>query len=154
MTEEPSLPPTTDTRGDVVIITGLAGAGRETAAHALEDMGWYVVYNIAPQLIGTLYELRASTVGRENRFAVVVDPRSGPFFNELSDVVAELRLGAEALEVRVAGVGEPDAAVGLHDDVVRRVERPAAVGVDHGRAVTARRIDAGDRGRLLLADEQ
>lgn len=91
MTEEPALTPTTDTRGDVVIITGLAGAGRETAAHALEDMGWYVVYNIVPQLIGTLYELRATAEGRENRFAVVVDPRSGPFFSELADVVAELR---------------------------------------------------------------
>src|SRR5690606_3486792 len=80
-----------DRRGDVVIITGLAGAGRETAAHALEDMGWYVVYNIAPQLIPTLYELQATAQGRRNRFAVVVDPRSGPFFSELSDVVAELR---------------------------------------------------------------
>ncbi|WP_394214643.1 RNase adapter RapZ [Brachybacterium vulturis] len=91
MTEDRTPGPSTDTRGDVVIITGLAGAGRETAAHALEDMGWYVVYNIAPQLIGTLYDLRATAVGRENRFAVVVDPRSGPFFNELTDVVAELR---------------------------------------------------------------
>ncbi|MCT1909340.1 RNase adapter RapZ [Brachybacterium paraconglomeratum] len=91
MTEESIPSPTTDTRGDVVIITGLAGAGRETAAHALEDMGWYVVYNIAPQLIGTLYELQASAVGRENRFAVVVDPRSGPFFTELGEVVDELR---------------------------------------------------------------
>ncbi|AXK45049.1 RNase adapter RapZ [Brachybacterium saurashtrense] len=89
--EDPAPRPGTDTRGDVVIITGLAGAGRETAAHALEDLGWYVVYNIAPQLIGTLYELRASAVGGENRFAVVVDPRSGAFFNELGDVVAELR---------------------------------------------------------------
>src|SRR5699024_10932123 len=54
-------------------------------------MGWNVVYNIAPQLIGQLYELRAGAVGREHRVAVVVDPPSGPFFNELSDVVAELR---------------------------------------------------------------
>ena len=91
MTEDTAPLPSTDTRGDVVIITGLAGAGRETAAHALEDMGWYVVYNIAPQLIGTLYELRATAVGRENRFAVVVDPSSGPFFSELGDVVTELR---------------------------------------------------------------
>ena len=91
MQDDPSTAPPSDATGDIVIITGLAGAGRETAAHALEDMGWYVVYNIAPQLITTLYELRASAVGRENRFAVVVDPRSGPFFSELSDVVAELR---------------------------------------------------------------
>src|SRR5699024_10422182 len=40
---------------------------------------------------GTLYQLQASAVGRENRFAVVVDPRSGPFFTELGEVVDELR---------------------------------------------------------------
>ncbi|MEE1617521.1 RNase adapter RapZ [Brachybacterium sp. J144] len=74
-----------------MIITGLAGAGRETAAHALEDMGWYVVYNIVPQLIPAMLELQASAKGRDYRVAVVVDPRSGPFFSELGDVVAELR---------------------------------------------------------------
>ena len=107
MTEESIPGPTTDTRGDVVIITGLAGAGRETAAHALEDMGWYVVYNIAPQLIGTLYELQASAVGRENRFAVVVDPRSGPFFTELGEVVDELRKADLRLRLLFLTADEP-----------------------------------------------
>jgi len=76
---------------EIVIITGLAGAGRETAAHALEDMGWYVVYNIAPQLIRTLFDLQSQAVGRANRFAVVTDPRSGPFFNDLPEVIEDLR---------------------------------------------------------------
>lgn len=76
---------------EIVIITGLAGAGRETAAHALEDMGWYVVYNIAPQLIRTLFDLQSQAVGRANRFAVVTDPRSGPFFNDLPEVIRDLR---------------------------------------------------------------
>ncbi|WP_246956012.1 RNase adapter RapZ [Brachybacterium sp. Marseille-Q7125] len=93
--ENSSAPP----QGDVVIITGLAGAGRETAAHALEDMGWYVSYNIVPQLIPTLYELRASADGEDTRFAVVVDPRSGPFFSELPDVIAELRQAEVRLRV-------------------------------------------------------
>ena len=118
MTEDPAPGPSTDTRGDVVIITGLAGAGRETAAHALEDMGWYVVYNIAPQLIGQLYELRASAVGRENRFAVVVDPRSGPFFNELSDVVAELR--RSDLRLRLLFLTADESTLVRRFDSVRR----------------------------------
>lgn len=118
MTEEPVLTPTTDTRGDVVIITGLAGAGRETAAHALEDMGWYVVYNISPQLIGTLYELRATAVGRENRFAVVVDPRSGPFFSELSDVVADLRKAD--LRLRLVFLTADESTLVRRFDSVRR----------------------------------
>lgn len=98
MTEHPTAPEQTSetaqqasTQPEIVIITGLAGAGRETAAHALEDMGWYVVYNIAPQLIRTLYDLQASAVGRANRFAVVTDPRSGPFFSDLPEVIADLR---------------------------------------------------------------
>lgn len=105
-------------RGDVVIITGLAGAGRETAAHALEDMGWYVVYNIAPQLIPTLYELRASAVGRENRFAVVVDPRSGPFFNELGEVIAQLRRAD--LRLRVLFLTADESTLVRRFDSVRR----------------------------------
>ncbi|WP_084252661.1 RNase adapter RapZ [Devriesea agamarum] len=75
---------------EIVIITGLAGAGRETAAHALEDLGWYVVYNIAPQLIKTLYDLQSQAEGRDTRFACVVDPRSGPFFSELPEILHEL----------------------------------------------------------------
>lgn len=108
----------TETAGDVVIITGLAGAGRETAAHALEDMGWYVVYNIAPQLIGTLFELQASAVGRDNRFAVVVDPRSGPFFSELSDVVMQLR--KQDLRLRMVFLTADEATLVRRFDSVRR----------------------------------
>lgn len=127
MQDEPSMAPRSDTTGDVVIITGLAGAGRETAAHALEDMGWYVVYNIAPQLITTLYELRESAVGRQNRFAVVVDPRSGPFFSELSDVVPQLRRADLRLRLLFLTADEPT--------LVRRfdsVRRPHPLQGDEG----------------------
>ena len=116
-TDQPQ-PSRTETAGDVVIITGLAGAGRETAAHALEDMGWYVVYNIAPQLIGTLFELQASAVGRDNRFAVVVDPRSGPFFSELSDVVMQLR--KQDLRLRMVFLTADEATLVRRFDSVRR----------------------------------
>ncbi|MDN5685998.1 MAG: RNase adapter RapZ [Brachybacterium sp.] len=118
MQDDPSTAPPSDATGDIVIITGLAGAGRETAAHALEDMGWYVVYNIAPQLIITLYELRASAVGRENRFAVVVDPRSGPFFSELSDVVADLR--RSDLRLRLLFLTADESTLVRRFDSVRR----------------------------------
>lgn len=112
---------------EIVIITGLAGAGRETAAHALEDIGWYVVYNIAPQLIHTLYELQATAVGRATHFAVVTDPRCGPFFSELPEVIAKLR----AAEVRPRLVFI-DASL---DTLVRRfdsVRRPHPLQGDEG----------------------
>lgn len=104
--------------GEIVIITGLAGAGRETAAHALEDMGWYVVYNIVPQLIPTLYELQESAEGRENRFAVVVDPRSGPFFSELSDVLHQLR--RDDIRVRMVFLTADESTLVRRFDSVRR----------------------------------
>lgn len=118
MNTEQSRPPRSETAGDIVIITGLAGSGRETAAHALEDMGWYVVYNIAPQLISTLYELQASAEGRDNRFAVVVDPRSGPFFAELSDVVMQLR--TQDLRLRLLFLTADEATLVRRFDSVRR----------------------------------
>lgn len=105
-------------RGEIIIITGLAGAGRETAAHALEDLGWYVVYNIVPQLIPTLYELQATAQGRDNRFAVVVDPRSGPFFGELADVVAQLR--EAELRLRLVFLTADEATLVRRFDSVRR----------------------------------
>ncbi|MFE5777272.1 MULTISPECIES: RNase adapter RapZ [Brachybacterium] len=104
--------------GDVVIITGLAGAGRETAAHALEDLGWYVVYNIAPQLIPRLYELQQQAEGRETRFAVVVDPRSGPFFSELSQVIEQMR--ASEMRVRLVFLTADEHTLVRRFDSVRR----------------------------------
>src|SRR5699024_5802413 len=115
---EQTGPSRSETAGDVVIITGLAGAGRETAAHALEDMGWYVVYNIAPQLIGTLYDLQASAEGRDNCCAVVVDPRSGPFFAELSDGVMQLR--KQDLRLRLLFLTADEATLVRRFDAVRR----------------------------------
>lgn len=104
--------------GEIIIITGLAGAGRETAAHALEDLGWYVVYNIAPQLIRTLYDLQAQAEGVEPRFAVVVDARSGTLFSELHDVVLELR--EAELRPRLVLLTADEATLVRRFDSVRR----------------------------------
>ena len=43
--------------GEVLIVTGMSGAGRSTAADALEDLGWYVVDNLPPQMLRPLLEL-------------------------------------------------------------------------------------------------
>ena len=54
---------------EVLIITGMSGAGRSTAADALEDLGWYVVDNLPPQMLRPLVELveRASSGAPEDR---------------------------------------------------------------------------------------
>jgi len=75
---------------DVTIITGMSGAGRSEAAHVLEDVGYFVIDNLPPMLIGKVAELARSTE-KPIRYALVVDVRSGDFLHDLSDAIAELR---------------------------------------------------------------
>ena len=76
---------------ELLLVTGMSGAGRSTAAKALEDLGWFVVDNLPPQLLGEVIDL----VGREGdgrtRLAVVVDARSRWFFTELEGALDSLR---------------------------------------------------------------
>jgi UPF0042 nucleotide-binding protein len=62
----------------IVIITGMSGAGRSTAANALEDMGWFVVDNLPPGLLPTMVDLAARSGGAVSRVAAVVDVRGTP----------------------------------------------------------------------------
>src|SRR5947207_9068282 len=75
---------------DFLIVTGLSGAGRSEAAHSLEDLGYFVVDNLPPALIGKMAELAAGSGGPE-RVAIVADVRGGVFFNELSEGLDELK---------------------------------------------------------------
>ncbi len=73
--------------GKVVVITGMSGAGRSTVAHALEDLGWYVVDNLPPVLLANLCQLAANTT---SRIAVVIDVRGREFFGNLSSALKEI----------------------------------------------------------------
>lgn len=72
---------------EVVLVTGMSGAGRSTIAHAMEDLGWYVVDNLPPALLTHLCEMAAPTV---SSIAVVIDVRGRQFFDDLSRALAEL----------------------------------------------------------------
>jgi len=67
----------------------MSGAGRSTAAHALEDLGWYVVDNLPPSLLPQLVGKGSGPEGKE--FAVVVDVRGGHFFDELMEALNVLK---------------------------------------------------------------
>jgi RNase adapter protein RapZ len=82
--------PTTVPLPELVIITGMSGAGRSTAANVLEDLGWFVVDNLPPGLLPTLAELGGRTQGNVQRIAAVVDVRSGSFFADLTEALGEL----------------------------------------------------------------
>ena len=75
---------------DVILVTGLSGAGRGTAAKVLEDIGWYVADNLPPELIARMVELGLAAGSRITQLAVVMDVRSRGFTGDLDWVRNEL----------------------------------------------------------------
>ena len=73
---------------ELLILTGMSGAGRSTVAHALEDLGWYVVDNLPPALLPSLAE---QSFENHTSLAVVVDVRGGKFFDDLISSLESLK---------------------------------------------------------------
>ncbi|MDP3050340.1 MAG: RNase adapter RapZ, partial [Eubacteriales bacterium] len=74
----------------LVIVTGLSGAGKSLAMRCLEDLGFFCVDNLPPELIPKFAELCAQTRGQIRRIGLVIDIRGGQFFSGLADVLAGL----------------------------------------------------------------
>jgi UPF0042 nucleotide-binding protein len=125
---------------DTVIVTGLSGAGRSTAAKCFEDLGFYVVDNLPAELIATLMDLGSRSRGAVTRLAVVMDVRSRAFSSDLVGVIRDLDEGG--LRPRVLFLEASD------DVLVRRFEsvRRAHPLQGHGRLV-----DGIEAERELLA---
>lgn len=87
-----------DAAGEVLIVTGMSGAGRTTAANALEDIGWYVVDNLPPQMLRPLLEISEAAAGALPKVAAVVDVRGRDLFGALPAVTQALR-GGRSLRV-------------------------------------------------------
>ncbi|MGD0373245.1 MAG: RNase adapter RapZ [Streptosporangiaceae bacterium] len=81
---------------EIVIITGMSGAGRSTAAKSLEDLDWFVADNLPPDLLPTMVDLANRAQGAVPRLAAVVDVRSRAFSTDLKSVIH----GLEARGVR------------------------------------------------------
>jgi UPF0042 nucleotide-binding protein len=75
---------------EVALVSGLSGAGRSTAAKVLEDLGWFVVDNLPPELIATMVDLGSRSRGEITRIAVVMDVRSRAFSADLGAVIKDL----------------------------------------------------------------
>ena len=75
---------------DVVLVTGLSGAGRDTAAKVLEDLGWYVADNLPPELIARMVDLGLAAGSRITQLAIVMDVRSRGFSGDLNLVRSDL----------------------------------------------------------------
>jgi RNase adapter protein RapZ len=81
---------TPEDQTDIVVITGMSGAGRSTAAKSLEDLGWFVVDNLPPGLLPTMVDLAARSNGAVSRMAAVVDVRSRAFSTDLKSAISDL----------------------------------------------------------------
>jgi RNase adapter protein RapZ len=75
---------------EIVIITGLSGAGRSTAAKSLEDLDWFVADNMPAGLLPTMADLALRAGGTVPRLAAVVDIRSRAFSTDLKSAIGEL----------------------------------------------------------------
>ena len=98
---------------ELLVITGMSGAGRTRAADTLEDLDWYVVDNLPPRLLRALARMMTPD-GGVHRLAVVVDGRSREFFAELVSILDELH--ESGLAYRVLFLDCDD------DDLVKRYE--------------------------------
>jgi len=103
---------------EVAVVTGLSGAGRSTAAKCLEDLGWFVVDNLPPELIATMVELGAQARGAITRVAVVMDVRSRAFTEDLSAIIKDL--DARGYKPRVLFLEATDAVLIRRFEAVRR----------------------------------
>jgi UPF0042 nucleotide-binding protein len=86
-------------KADIVVITGMSGAGRSTAAKSLEDLGWFVVDNLPPGLLPTMVDLAARSNGAVPRIAAVVDVRSRAFSTDLKSAISEVSARGAAARV-------------------------------------------------------
>jgi len=102
---------------EVLIVTGMSGAGRSTVGNALEDLGWYVVDNLPPQMIRPLVELAGRVGTVLPKIAAVVDVRGGQLFADLEEIIDSLR---ESTPVSVLFLEATDSALVRRFEQVRR----------------------------------
>ena len=80
-----------DKKHELLIVTGMSGAGRSTVGDALEDLGWYVVDNLPPQMLSPISDLFTLTDNKLPKLAVIIDVRGREFFGEFEDHLNQLQ---------------------------------------------------------------
>jgi UPF0042 nucleotide-binding protein len=126
---------------EVVVITGMSGAGRSTASNVLEDLGYFVIDNMPPELVERVMELAAAAGATMDRVALVVDVRGRPLWGDVQPHIHALR--DRGVELRLLFLDADDEALVKRYEAARR-RHPLA---DNGRI-----IDGIARERALLAD--
>jgi len=126
---------------EVVIITGLSGAGKSQAVDCLEDLGYYCIDNMPPALIKNFIALSSAEKSNIQKAAFVVDIRGGEFFDELNGAMEDLK--RSSLDYKIIFLGASDEAL------IRRFNETRRVHPLTGQAITTKTID---REREALRD--
>jgi RNase adapter protein RapZ len=103
---------------ELLIVTGMSGAGRSTTGNALEDQGWHVIDNLPPQLLFPISDLFSTSSEALTKVAVVTDVRGGQFFADLEQNIQKLK--SHDISVRVLFLEANDAALVKRFESVRR----------------------------------
>ena len=103
--------------GELVVVTGMTGAGRSTAAKELEDLGFYVIDNLPPGLLKDVISLVDESRGPAQPVAVVIDVRSGAFFDSLA---ANLARGATGRHATLVFLEASDEVLVRRQEAARR----------------------------------
>jgi UPF0042 nucleotide-binding protein len=107
----------TEIAREMLVVTGMSGAGRSTVGNALEDLGWYVVDNLPPQMLRPMVELSEHSGDAIPKVAAIVDVRGGKLFTDVQEALESLRDNAS---VRVLFLDATDAALVRRFEQVRR----------------------------------
>jgi UPF0042 nucleotide-binding protein len=102
---------------ELLVVTGMSGAGRSTVGNALEDLGWYVVDNLPPQMLRPLVDLAEHAGGAIPKVAAVVDVRGGRLFADAQEAIQALRANSN---LRLIFLDATDSALVRRFESVRR----------------------------------
>lgn len=111
------MPEQSRNKQEVLIVTGMSGAGRSTVGNALEDLDWYVVDNLPPQMLRPLVELADKAGANLPKIAAVVDVRGRDFFENLQEIIQSM---PSETVVRVLFLDATDASLVRRFESVRR----------------------------------
>lgn len=129
---EPSL-------ADVVVITGMSGAGRTEAMHTFEDLGYFVIDNLPPSLLLTLTNMVGINSGIGRHLAIVCDLRAKGLFKELLSALGELT--AHDISYKILFLDAQDEVLRRRYSSVRRRHPLAEKGETNVNAIKRERIE-------------
>lgn len=126
---------------ELVIITGMSGAGKTVAVQSFEDLGYYCIDNMPPNLLPTFWELMKES-GKITRIALVIDLRTREFFGELQNVISAMD-NTQYITTKI---------IFLEADDTSLVSRYKETRRSHPLADGGRLIEGIKREREILAD--